>query len=156
MTKRFFSKNQLVFTVEGRPLSRGNSMGHGVSGGASEFKQLVRLAAKMAMAEQGWKKTKKAVYMAIIIYLSPSEAKRLHYKPNIEKLKNDKIFAIKTPNIERIATVVVNALRGIVYDVGKQVVGLVTVKKYAKEPRIEVLIGEPEDFKELKHDLRNI
>lgn len=156
MPARFFAEKQLIFAVGGRPLSRGNPMGHGVSGGVNEFRQLIRLAVKMAMAEQGWVKTDKAVYMAITIYLAPSAASRLHYKPNVAKLKNDKEFAIKSPNIERIATLVINALTGLVYDKSKQVVALTVMKKYAKHPRVEVLVGEPSDFRELTNDLRNV
>lgn len=130
-------------------------MGHSGGGGIKEFRQLIRMAAKFAIAEQGWTKSDKGVYMAITIYLAPSEPERLHYKPNVEKLKNDRVFAIKSPNIERIATLVVNALTDLVYDKAKQVIGLTVVKKFAKDPRIEVLIGEPESFKELIYDLRN-
>lgn len=155
MPIRYLADKQLVFAVGGRPLSRGNPMGRGVSGGIKEFRQLIRLAVKYAMAEQGWKLTDKAVYMAITIYLIPSETDRLHYKPNVEKLKNDKVFAIKSPNVERIATLVVNALQGIVYQKSKQVIGLTVVKKYAKDPRVEVLVGEPDNFRGLMYDLRN-
>lgn len=155
MPIRYVSEKQLVFAVGGRPLSRGNPMGRGVKGGIKEFRQLIRLAAKFAMVEQGWERTDKAVYMAITVHLAPSAANRLHYQPNVEKLKNDKVFAIKSPNVERIATLVVNSLVDLVYDTAKQVVGLTVVKKFSKEPRIEVLIGEPENFKELMYDLRN-
>lgn len=155
MPKRFVAPKQLVFAVGGRPLSKGNPMGHGVSGGKKEFRQLIRLAAKMAMVAYGWEKTDKAIYMAITIYLSPCMAERLHYKPNIEKLKNHKVFALKSPNVERIASLIVNSLQGCAYESSKQVIGLTVVKKFAKEPRVEVLLGEPTDFKELVHDLRN-
>lgn len=155
MPSRFLSKKQLVFAVGGRPLSRGNPMGHGVSGGIKEFKQLIRLAAKYAMAEQGWKISSKGLYMAITIYLVPSEVGRMHYKPNVEKLKNDKVFATKSPHVERTASAVTTALTGLVYEKSRQIVGLTVVKKFAKDPRIEVLIGEPESFKELANDLRN-
>ena len=155
MPKRFLSEEQLTFAVGGRPLSRGNPCGHGVSGGVKEFRQLVKLAAKMAMVEQGWVKTDEAVYMAITIYLAPSSAERMHYKTSVEKLANDKLFAIKAPNIERIAATVINALTKLVYEKSKQVIGLTVVKKFAKEPRVEVLIGKPEGFKELIYDLRN-
>ena len=29
------------------------------------------------------------------------------------------------------------------------------VKKFAKEPRVEVLLGKPKSFKEMSYDLRN-
>lgn len=155
MPKRFLSEEQLVFAVGGRPLSRGNPMGRGVSGGVKEFRQLLRIAAKMAMFEEGWVKTDQGLYMSIVIYLAPSSADRINYKPNQEKLKNDKVFAIKAPNVERIASTVINALTGLVYERSKQIVGLTVVKKFSKEPRVEVLVGKPLSFKELSHDLRN-
>ncbi|MBR5172498.1 MAG: RusA family crossover junction endodeoxyribonuclease [Phascolarctobacterium sp.] len=155
MPIRFVSEEQLIFAVGGRALSRGNPAGHGISGGVKEFRTLVGLAAKMAMAEQGWKKTDKAVYMAITIYLAPSSAERMHYKPSVEKLANDKIFAIKSPNVERMATIIVNTLGGLVYEKSKQVVGLTVIKKFSKEPRVEVLVGKPNNFKEFMYDLRN-
>lgn len=145
----------MTFAIEGRPLCRGRANGHGVAGGVKEFKQLVKLGAKTAMAEQGFKKTSDAVYIVIVVYLAAHFAERMHYAIAKERLKNDKLFATKAPNIERIASVIINSLKGVVVVQPKQVIGLTTVKKFAKEPRIEILIGKPKNFKELSHDLRN-
>jgi hypothetical protein len=91
----------------------------------------------------------------IVVYLAAHFAERMHYTIAKERLKNDKLFATKAPNIVRIASVIINSLKGVVVVQPKQVIGLTTVKKFAKEPRIEILIGKPKNFKELSHDLRN-
>ena len=155
MPKRFLTEEQLTFAVGGRPLSRGRSNGHGVSGGVREFGQLVKLATKMAMVEQGWKKTNEAVYAVIVIYLAAHYAERMHYTIAKERLANDKVFPLKAPNVDRMAKIVISALSGLAIEQPKQVVGLTVVKKFAKEPRVEVLIGKPKSFKEMSYDLRN-
>lgn len=153
MPKRFLSENQLCFSVEGRPVAKGNLSGSGCYG-KMQYKQLVRLGAKTAIAEQGWELTDGGIYIVIVVYVDAggqTTSKALKKK----RLKNDIMLAVREPRITLIAKYVVDALKGVVFKTVKQIVGMTVVKKYSAEPRIEVLIGKPKDYKELSHDLRN-
>ncbi len=153
MPIRYISKEQLAFAVEGKPFGRGRSWGHGVSGEAA-YTQMVRLGAKMAMCENKWELTKDAVYLVIVVYVIPTVLNRKIEKKKI-KPKCESGLVTGEPNIRRITDVITKALSGVVYKSPTQIVGLTIVKKFSTEPRVEVLVGKPKNYKELAYDLRN-
>lgn len=166
MPKRYLSSNQLVFCVSGRPLCGGKAgiamsgeigedgkIKRGLQGGRGVYANLIRLSAKMAMAEQGWRITDKGVYVIITIYLglgslarTPAEKKRAF---------NNEIPACREPAARRIAEIIIRDLTGLVYEKEAQVVGILVVKKYDRDERVDVLVGTVGNFKELVNDLRN-
>lgn len=160
MPKRYVSEDQLAFTVMGRPLCCGNScvmvsgerVAKSFRGGAESYKALIRLSAKAAMAEQGWKMTDEGVYVVITLYLGHG----VMAKPNEKKLAySNAVTATRLPTPRRITDVVMQVLRGLVFRRELQVVGLLVVKKYDRDERMDVLVGTAKNFKELVHDLRN-
>ena len=154
MPLRYVSKEQLAFTIEGKPFGRGRSWGHGVAG-KEAYAQLVKLGAKMAMAETKWKMTNDAVYLVIVAYVLPLVRNRVLDKKKRIQPKDPSGLATGEPRLNRMVEIICKALAGVVYKSQTQIAGITIVKKFSTEPRVEVLVGKPKDYKELAYDLRN-
>lgn len=153
MPKRFLAEDQLCFSVEGRPVTKGNASDSAFRG-KDDYIRIIKLGAKMAVAEQKWKLTEDGVYVVIVIYIDIGKT-FVTKETKKQMLKNDKILATKEPRATVIARHVMDAITGVVFKSIKQVVGITVVKKYSQEPRIEILVGKPKDYRELSNDLRN-
>lgn len=157
MPRRYVSEKQLSFVIGGRPLCPGNTSSGGITkkgftGGSKTYQTLVRLSCKAAMVEQGWTKEEGPLYMVISIYFGFGHENLKHVQRDMLK---GAILPMRLPNITRLPRVVIQALKGIAFKSEKQIDGLLVVKRYSKEERVEVLIGAPKNIQELNYDLRN-
>ena len=152
MPRRFYSDKQLAFSVSGRPLCQGNPNGSATGSGAKAYAALVKLSCKYAMAAQNWECTTDPLYMVITVNLGPGKVQIKHLQESM--LKGD-ILAARRPNVTRLSKVIIDALKGLAFVKEEQIVGLLVVKKYAKQQTVEVLLGAPKNYKELANDLRN-
>lgn len=161
--KRICSEQTLEFVIPGRPVCKGTRNSRRIASGLDEggattangYKSLIRMCAKAAIAARGgWEyTTKSAFYVVITIYVGP-EGRVLKSVEN--DMYKGKILPVREPRVDNIATYVMEALLGITWDRKAQVVGLLVAKKYNKTRQsVEVLIGNPKNWRELNNDLRN-
>lgn len=154
MPLRYVSKEQLAFSIEGKPFGRGRCWGHGVAG-KSAYAQMIKLGAKMAMAETKWELTTDAVYLVVVVYVLPLLRNRVLDKKKRIQPKDPSGLATGEPRLNRLVEIICKALAGLVYKSQTQIAGITIVKKFSTEPRVEVLVGKPKNYKELAYDMRN-
>lgn len=163
MTRRILSEKTLEFVIPGRPLQGGAPRNRvklkeeGVHDklGAEGYINLIKMIAKAAMAMQKWEILKtKPVYILITVYLYRHDTN--YTRPETQMaIKKGTYLPMQKPDINRIMVLVVKALKGLVWANNKQLVGFLVTKKYSKEEGVEVLVGSPNTWRELNHDLRN-
>lgn len=161
MPYRFFSEKTLEFVIPGRPLGKGAPTHRATRGenehdlrGPESYKALIKMVGKYATLEQGWElNIDEAYYVLITINLG---AGAINGGGQRRKLWAGEKLATRAPDTDRILSLILNALAGIVWVKKRQVVGALVVKKYnKKEESVEVLVGSPKNWRELNHDLRN-
>lgn len=152
MPYRYLSDKQLAFTVSGRPLCQGALYGAQGGGGAKEYSAIVKLACKYAMSAQNWELETGPLYLVLTVCLGPGKVQIKHLQESM--LKGD-ILAVRRPNITRLSKVIIDALKGLAFEKESQIVGLLVVKLYTKQQKVEVLLGAPKNYRELSYDLRN-
>ena len=81
--------------------------------------------------------------MLVRIYAYYKIPKSTSKKKRAEMLEG-RIFPTIKPDADNVAKIILDALNGVVYEDDKQVVGLLTLKRYSEEPRVEVIINEVE------------
>lgn len=163
MTRRILSEQTLEFVVPGRPLQGGAPRNRvqlkeeGVHDklGAEGYMNLIKMIAKVAMATQKWEMLKtEPVYILITVYLCRHDTG--YTRPETQRaIKKGTYLPIQKPDVNRIMTLVIKALKGLAWANNKQLVGLLVTKKYSKDEGVEVLVGSPKTWRELNHDLRN-
>lgn len=161
MAKRISSKKTLKFVIPGRPLCSGSPANRRLrapeereKNGANSYRALVAMCAKCAVIEQEWEVVPdEPLYILLTINLGPGRVCRIVQQ---EKMWRGEILPTREPSVDRLVRVIMGALKDIVYTARRQVVGLLTVKRYTKnEQCVEVLVGRPSNWGELNHDLRN-
>lgn len=160
MPRRFQTKQQLAFTVPGKPLCSGmygrRPAAEKKTGGRAAYINMVRLCAKSAIMEQGWEMPKEleAVYIVITIYCLPGRGYQ-HRGHKHELALQNKVLAVRNPMLISFNKAIIAALKGILFAQEKQIVAMLTVKKFSADPRVEILVGKPQNLWELSNDLRN-
>ena len=152
MPYRFLSDKQLAFTIPGRPLCQGAINETASGGGAKAYGAIIKLACKYAMAAQNWEREKGPLYLVLTVCLGPGKVQIKHLQESM--LKGD-ILAARRPNVARLSKVIIDALKGLAFEKESQIVGLLVVKRYTKQQKVEVLLGAPKNYRELSYDLRN-
>lgn len=161
MTRRILSEKTLEFVIPGRPLGRGahpnratREKDEHAMRGADSYKTLVKMIGKYAALEQGWQlDITQSYYILMTINLGAGSVQKVGRK---EKLWSGEKLATRAPDADRILSLILNALTGIVWVKKRQVVGILVAKKYnKKEEGVEILVGSPKNWRELNHDLRN-
>ena len=150
----------LEFVIAGRPLCGGcngvikgrGEKGVRLGGSVDAYKALIRLSVKQAMLMQGWSLTKEPIYISLIVCVGIGSER---HPDIIRKMYKGEIIPNREPRLTRLMNVIVKTLKGIVYAQEAQIAGEFIIKRYAKEERVEVLIGAPRNYKELTHDIRN-
>lgn len=171
MPLRLFSDKVLEFTIEGRPYMRGAPPGWQFMQKSERqeiskeaYRQIVKIAAKVAMCEQGWEEVdpNDPIYVVITINVTPIKQRKVYkskekakYVPvtDKERIKNE--MAVHEPTLSRITKLLMDALLGTVYKTRRQVVGFSVVKRYAPKEGIGILVGVARDWRTLNNDLRN-
>lgn len=163
MTKRFLSDKTIEFVVAGQPPTQGSVRGRNEAeengscrNGINEFKSLVIMCAKNAIAEQGWElDSSNACYVVLTVNLKPNSTQQRTLK-KLKKRELANVFPLRTPTLDRILTAVTVALEGVLYEKREQVIGTTVLKKYNMERgSVEVLVGVAKTWSELNYDLRN-
>lgn len=162
MTRRILSEKTLEFVIPGRPLVTGSPKNRAKRAknehelrGAQSYKALIKMVAKAAIATQGgWElDIEQPYYILITINVG---AGKVWASGEKQKLWSGEKLATRSPDTDRILGLILRSLAGLVWVKKRQVVGSLVVKKYnKKEEGVEVLIGCPNNWRELNHDLRN-
>lgn len=155
MLKSFRAKECLFFIIAGvAPSGYQKELPHMEQRNiVTQFRNLIRLTAKLAMVEQKWTKTDKPVFVTMKLIVSPPRTMRKEERLDILNRANE-----KPPNtlhlISRAAWMVLKTLVGIVYEKEKQIVATQMIKEYGEDERIEVFVGTVENMEDAKYDLQ--
>lgn len=117
-----------------------------------QLTNLVRLNAKMAAAQQGWKITDQPIYIIVTIYSKPP----LRFKGEARKtvLKNGSCAG--TPIAHNSLITYIKMLKGVLFENESQVACGLVLKRYTdKEECVDILVGKPKNFEEMIYDIRN-
>lgn len=158
---------RMEYTIPGRAIVKGSPPGRATRPeGETEritkdgWKAKVAFATKMAMLEYGWEYDEESPFY-IVLTIRVGLGHKMPHAPVLEKIRKGEILPIREPNVDRILKLVLDALTGVVWKKKAQVIGTMVLRKYVnktkrgKEEGVEVLVGKPQNWKELNHDLRN-
>lgn len=163
-SKRVVSE-RMEFTIPGRALTRGASKSRGqLAEGEHDivakngWKTRAAFAIKMAMLEYGWQYDEESsLYLVLVIRVGLGHLK--HTDEVYGQIRRGEILALRDPSCDRILRLFMDAAQGVLYKRKAQVIGTMVLRKFVtkkhKEEGVEVLVGRPNDWKELNHDLRN-
>lgn len=164
--KRIVSE-RMEYTIPGRAIVRGSppcraTRPEGVTEKVTKdgWKTRAAFATKMAMLEYGWTLDEESPFY-IVLTIRVGLGHKTPRGPILEAIRRGEILPIREPNVDRILNLTMDALTGVVWKKKAQVIGTMVLKKYinktkrGKDEGVEVLIGRPQDWKELNHDLRN-
>lgn len=165
MADRFISKKRLVFAIPGRPIGRGNIEGEQLPTDTPNhknkgtqifaYKNYVKIAAKAAMREQGWELVPgtQPIYIGIVIYLGPGDNNKYTFRRMIK----ERAIPNRSPFCHSVLCHIIASLKGIVFEKERQIASTVVTKVYTTGSQgVEVVIGVPENMKELLSDTRNL
>lgn len=159
---RFLTEKRCEFTVLGRPLCPARTpkdfdkRATGCNNYAQAYRQKVKLSAKMAAAEQGWKLDDAPIYVVITVWIGKGKKDTKQFQELTKKYEG--IPYHRRPSVEGVMRNVLRCLKGIFFTEVSQIAAYLVVRKYAlkeSDQRVEVLVGAPRSIKELVNDIRN-
>ena len=132
---------EVIFKVEGEPRGKGRprftKTGRVYTPAeTSQYEQLVGLSYRNSA--KGYKFTS-PVIVAIKAYCKIPKGKS---KKVVEDMLSGHILPTKKPDADNIAKIILDGLNHVAWDDDTQVIGLMVVKQYSREPRVLVAIEE--------------
>ena len=135
----------IKFTVPGEPHGQARprfTAAHGYvqtydDDKSRNYKTHVRLIAKTAMKEQGWKfaESDEGIGVNVYAYMGIPKKANKQFRADAEKGIER---PLKTPDVDNIFKAVTDALSGVLFKDDKQIIHARVEKYYSEEPRVEV------------------
>lgn len=159
-SKRFLSKEQIVFAIEGVVSTIGVAPKKAEfkgTWGKAEYKKYMRHVIKSSAAQVGWEMATglEGLYVVVTILLPPGAGYWNVNKATTKMAYDNEVTAVRQPSVDAFLKNLLSCMEGIIFERKPQVVATLVVKEFSENPRVEVLVGKADNLKEVLNDLRN-
>lgn len=111
-------------------------------------KNIIRYVVDATVRSSEWTVTPDDLVYIVLTFNKKKTKKESQSNPDAE-------IGMSSPNMLTATNTILKVFKGKIYLNDKQIVGLTLVRRYSDVNGVDVLVGKPKDWRELRYDLKN-